>query len=594
MAEKTTIKIFIASAGELADEREKSILILTQLNKSYKHLHLEPILWEIDMVKGNYPDKKSIQDAINPKLKESQVIVFLFYTRIGKNTLIEFELANSENKKMLVLFREGFSPKKEQLKTYGELLDFKESMDAILRMSYDDLDKFENLFYTNLNLYLSETYPIKETLTAPETTALPSSIQKVIQDLTEKDKRIKELEGQLALKPNNKGDDELQKLIAEKEMLHKELQQSEEIIKQQAKDKEGLEKQLTLQKDKDDIKAKALEEIKKGNYAEAKKHLKQSARSSIVETATTFFELAKIEKLEFHYADALGYFELAVKVDPENSLFLDEAGSVADDLGFYDKAIDYYEKSLVIYKNKDGEEHPNVATCYNNLGSVYIKTGEYDKAIEYYNKSLVIDRKSFGEEHSYIATGYNNLGLAYNNKGEYNKAIEFYQKALVIDKKLFGEEYPDIAARYNNLGLAYYNKEECDKAIEFYNKALTIDKKNWGEEHPYIALAYNNLGAAYYKKGENDKTLEFYKKSLSIYKTFYGEEHPDIARGYNNLGFFHFSNGEYDKAIELFKKALVIGKKFLASNHPYILDYQDNLANAQAALDKQKKKKPGE
>ena len=67
------------------------------------------------MVKGNYPDKKSIQDAINPKLKESQVIVFIFYSRIGKNTVIEFELAKTENKKMLVLFREGFSPKKRTI-----------------------------------------------------------------------------------------------------------------------------------------------------------------------------------------------------------------------------------------------------------------------------------------------------------------------------------------------------------------------------------------------------------------------------------------------------------------------------------------------
>src|SRR5258705_12697212 len=107
MAEKTTIKIFIASAGEVDDERKKSILILTQLNKSYKHLHLEPVIWEIDMVKGNYADKKSIQYSINPNRKESQVIVFIFYTRLGENTLIEFELAKSENKKLLVFFKEG-------------------------------------------------------------------------------------------------------------------------------------------------------------------------------------------------------------------------------------------------------------------------------------------------------------------------------------------------------------------------------------------------------------------------------------------------------------------------------------------------------
>jgi tetratricopeptide (TPR) repeat protein len=37
-----------------------------------------------------------------------------------------------------------------------------------------------------------------------------------------------------------------------------------------------------------------------------------------------------------------------------------------------------------------GGEHPNVATSYNNLGSIYKSKGEYDKAIEYYTKSLAI------------------------------------------------------------------------------------------------------------------------------------------------------------------------------------------------------------
>jgi len=104
VAAKTTIKIFIASAAEVADERKKVYEIFAQLNKSHKHLHLEAVLWEIDMVKGSYPNHTTIQDAINPKLKESQIIVFIFYSRIGENTFIEFDLAKNEKKKLLVFF----------------------------------------------------------------------------------------------------------------------------------------------------------------------------------------------------------------------------------------------------------------------------------------------------------------------------------------------------------------------------------------------------------------------------------------------------------------------------------------------------------
>lgn len=55
MAE-TTIKIFIASSAEVKEEREKAIIVLHQLNKSHKHLHLEPVHWEYDIVHGNSPE----------------------------------------------------------------------------------------------------------------------------------------------------------------------------------------------------------------------------------------------------------------------------------------------------------------------------------------------------------------------------------------------------------------------------------------------------------------------------------------------------------------------------------------------------------
>lgn len=57
------IKIFIASAAELKEEREKCILLINQLNKSHKHLDLEGVEWEYDMVHGNFPEHEYIQDA---------------------------------------------------------------------------------------------------------------------------------------------------------------------------------------------------------------------------------------------------------------------------------------------------------------------------------------------------------------------------------------------------------------------------------------------------------------------------------------------------------------------------------------------------
>jgi hypothetical protein len=101
---RETVKIFIASSAELKAERERCILLINQLNKSHKHLQLEPIEWEYDMIHGNNPGYETIQDAINPKLKESDVAVFIFYSKIGNYTRQEFELVTKQNKRLFAFF----------------------------------------------------------------------------------------------------------------------------------------------------------------------------------------------------------------------------------------------------------------------------------------------------------------------------------------------------------------------------------------------------------------------------------------------------------------------------------------------------------
>ena len=166
-----------------------------------------------------------------------------------------------------------------------------------------------------------------------------------------------------------------------------------------AKDKEELEKQLAPQKEKNKLKAKALEEIEKGNYKEAEGYLRKSAQESIVETATTFHELAELKKLQLHYQDAFDYCELAVRIEPENSLYLDSAGMIATDLGYYNEAIEYHERALQVGRNRYGEEHADIALRYNNLGIVYSQLGKYGEAIAYFEKALSIYKSLHGEVH---------------------------------------------------------------------------------------------------------------------------------------------------------------------------------------------------
>ena len=151
------IRIFIASSAEVKDERDRALHIIEHLNQSHKHLELKVVEWEYVTIPGSQPGYGNIQEAINPRLEESQIAAFIFYSKIGKYTRQEFEYAISADKKLFVLFRTEFSPKtKEHIKAFEELIDFKESLnDRILHIDYCNLEAFEKYLYKSLNQYLN-------------------------------------------------------------------------------------------------------------------------------------------------------------------------------------------------------------------------------------------------------------------------------------------------------------------------------------------------------------------------------------------------------------------------------------------------------
>ncbi|MDB5226004.1 MAG: hypothetical protein JWN78_197 [Bacteroidota bacterium] len=162
MADRIDIKVFIASSDELEAERKESALILVELNKRLPNLHLEPILFELDTPSGNNPDKKRIQDEINPLLENCDIAVVIFYSQVGKFTKEEFDLAVKCNKKIFLYFKEGFqSDDPDKLKKYLELAELRKVIEAESSIRYQKFDttkNFNGLLYKDLDKYISGKY----------------------------------------------------------------------------------------------------------------------------------------------------------------------------------------------------------------------------------------------------------------------------------------------------------------------------------------------------------------------------------------------------------------------------------------------------
>ncbi len=86
------IRIFLASSSDLMEDRVHLETFIGRQNKSYidAGIFLELIIWE-DFIDAM--SKTRLQDEYNRAIKDSDIFVMLFFTKVGKYSLEEFETA---------------------------------------------------------------------------------------------------------------------------------------------------------------------------------------------------------------------------------------------------------------------------------------------------------------------------------------------------------------------------------------------------------------------------------------------------------------------------------------------------------------------
>ena len=174
-------------------------------------------------------------------------------------------------------------------------------------------------------------------------------------------------------------------------------------------------------------------------------------------------------------------FEHANQVTQRNALAITMLGSLLDNDGKLNKAMEYYQTAL--------RYSPTFPEAHFFLGNALEEQGKPDEAIAEYQKALWF-RPMQEQTHIFMA-----IALAKQKK--YDEAIAHYKEALKLN--------PDSAPAHSNLARIYQTQGRFDDAIAHYVAALEID--------PKLSIAHNNLGILLLQKGKS------------------GRRHQAIARG---------------------------------------------------------------
>lgn len=185
-----------------------------------------------------------------------------------------------------------------------------------------------------------------------------------------------------------------------------------------------------------------------------------------------------------------------------------DLGVVYERAAKYNKAIAYYKESL--------EKESNIITA-SRISSCYDDLGDYDKALEYCNQAIALDsvkanylyekanildnagrtQEAIKTMSDYIANtpdepaGYYQRGWFKDHSGDIEGALEDYTMAITLQ--------PNEAYAYLNRGVLYRLKGENAKAESDFKQVVRLDSIPEEAECSFYA---------YYYLGQKDKAIE--------------------------------------------------------------------------------------
>lgn len=219
-----------------------------------------------------------------------------------------------------------------------------------------------------------------------------------------------------------------------------------------------------------------------------------------------FYELQELADSAFE--QTVAKLKVQKIKEPNEQSWDYDLGIVYERAAKYNKAIAYYKESL--------EKESNIITA-SRISSCYDDLGDYDKALEYCNQAIALDsvkanylyekanildnagrtQEATKTMSDYIANtpdepaGYYQRGWFKDHSGDIEGALEDYTMAITLQ--------PNVAYAYLNRGVLYRLKGENAKAESDFKQVVRLDSIPEEAECSFYA---------YYYLGQKDKAIE--------------------------------------------------------------------------------------
>jgi serine/threonine protein kinase/tetratricopeptide (TPR) repeat protein len=253
-------------------------------------------------------------------------------------------------------------------------------------------------------------------------------------------------------------------------------------------------------------------------------------------------------------------------------------GSAYTGLGLYDESQRHLTKSLALYREALGHDHPDTLSVGQSLGEVNRAAGKYAQAESLLEESVEGFRRSQGATSGKTLDAMNSLASVYIAEGKHAQAEPLLRQVMETERQTLGAESPAMLDTMNTLARVYFIQGKMPEAERLLSNVIAVRRRALGTDHPSTIGAMNNLAVLYQSQFRYREAGSIYATLLDVNRRVLGPEHPDTLNVMNNLGVLHFTQGKYSEAEALFLKVFESWRRQLGPEHPRTLTLLRNLA----------------
>lgn len=183
-------------------------------------------------------------------------------------------------------------------------------------------------------------------------------------------------------------------------------------------------------------------------------------------------------------------------------------GTIHLNLKQYDQAREHFEQAIATFNKlnekarKPGYE---LITIYNNLGVLEKEQHQIEKAIDYFERGIILGKRTPGQETN-LGNLLNNLANAYLDQGKMEEAYQYLMEALTL--RIKHDDQSGMIKSYLSLAKYFQKKNNEEQVFEYvysaYNLASRVGMMS------SIADAQKFLFGIYHQKGVADSALKYH------------------------------------------------------------------------------------